>query len=139
MKPNLSFLAVVVLVFGFSALTLAQQPTTTNTKAPAKTEPKTMMEHKDKMAPQKLNKDEIIALQNALLKGGFYKGTANGALDTATKQALRDYQKANQLKVTGEPSKEVLNKLGIVYTEHHAKTPEHSAMKKSEPAKNNQP
>lgn len=132
MKRNLSFMLAAALVLGFSAFALAQQPATTVAKQPVKTEHKTMMAH------FKLSKEESIALQNALSKDGFYKGTASGVIDAATKQALRDYQKANQLKITGEPNKETLDKLGVAFTEPHGKTAEHPAAKKSEPAKSNQ-
>lgn len=138
MKRNLSFMLATALALSFSAFAFAQKPATTDAKQPVKTEHKAMMEHKEKMEHLKLNKEEIIALQNALTKDGFYKGTANGIIDTATKQALRDYQKANQLKITGEPNKATLDKLGVAYAEHHAKTAEPPMMKKSEPAKNNQ-
>ncbi len=132
MKRNLTFLLATALALCFSAFALAQQPTATDAKQPAKTPPKTMMAHKEKMEHMKLNKEEITALQNALSKNGFYKGTANGVIDTATQRALREYQKANKLKVTGAPDKATLDKLGVAYTMPHAKPAEHSMQKKAE-------
>ena len=127
MKRNLSLALVIALALSFSAFAWAQQPAATEHKqaaAPAKTEQKAMTESKDKTAHLKLNKEEITALQNALHKNGFYKGTANGIIDAPTKQAIRDYQKASKLKVTGEPNKETLDKLGVAYTMSHAKPAE---------------
>jgi peptidoglycan hydrolase-like protein with peptidoglycan-binding domain len=126
MKRNLSFALAIALALSFSAFAWAQQPAATEhkqTAAPAKTEQKAM-ESKDKTAHLKLNKEEITTLQNTLHKDGFYKGTSNGIIDTPTKQAIRDYQKANKLKVTGEPNKETLDKLGVAYTMPHAKPAE---------------
>lgn len=120
MKRILSFVLVIVLVLSFSVMIFAQQATpkkqTTErakTVQPAKTEQKATTEHKEHL---KLNKDEIISLQNALAKAGVYKGKVDGVLGKATKRALRKYQKANNLKVTGEPNEETLTKLGVSYT-----------------------
>lgn len=127
MKRNFSFALAFALALSFSTFAWAQQPGTTANKqmaAPAKTEQKAMTETKDKTAHLMLNKEEITALQNTLIKDGFYKGTANGVIDTATQKALREYQKANKLKVTGEPNKETLDKLGVAYTMPHAKPAE---------------
>ncbi len=127
MKHNLSLALAIALTLSFSAFAWAQQSGTSankQTAAPAKTEQKAMTENKDKTANLKLNKEEITALQNTLGKDGFYKGTANGIIDAATKQAIRDYQKASKLKITGEPNKETLDKLGVAYTTPHAKPAE---------------
>lgn len=127
MKRNLSFALAIALALSFSAFAWAQQAATTANKqaaAPAKTEQKAMTENKDKTMNLKLNKEEITALQNVLHKDGFYKGTTNGIIDAATKQAIRDYQKASKLKVTGEPNKETLDKLGVAYTMPHTKPAE---------------
>lgn len=119
MKHQLTFVMAGVLVLGFSALVLAQPPAASQTKAPAtSTAQKTMLAHQ---AHLNLNKDETMALQNALIKAGDYKGVANGKLDKATQAALRQYQTTNKLKVTGWPDRETLDKLGVQYSEpaHH--------------------
>jgi peptidoglycan hydrolase-like protein with peptidoglycan-binding domain len=119
MKRFISF--AVILVLSFAAMGLAQQATTPVEKKQAKAPAKAMAAT---TAPLKLTKDEIIALQNALITAKAYKGKASGILDAATKHALRQYQRDNKLKVTGEPNKETLDKLGVAYTMPHAKPAE---------------
>ena len=87
-----------------------------------------------------LNKDEIMALQNALIKAKAYSGKVNGMLDPATTSALMHYQKSNKLKATGEPDAETLHKLGVAYSASAAKpmgqTTAHAAdVKKQEAGK----
>ena len=134
MKRIIFFVSAMALVLAFSALSFAQQTTSTakkQTTASAKAMPKTMKEHKGKMESLKLSKDEIIALQNALTKANVYKGQANGTLDSATKNAIREYQTTNKLQITGEPNAETLQHLGVSYK---AMTTAHPMEKKTEPA-----
>lgn len=123
MKRTTSLALAAVAVLSFSAMVFAQQTTKTTDKkqatAPVKNEQKAAMEQKATMSSietVQLNKEEIIALQNALIKAKTYKGKASGMLDMSTKDAIRSYQKANKLKVTGEPNQETLHKLGVHYT-----------------------
>jgi len=105
----------MLLVLSFSALMVAQ-PQTTGTAE--KKQEAVKAEQKAKVAAAehiRLTKSEIMALQDSLAKAGFYKGKANGILNTGTKKALREYQKANNLKVTGTPTEETLAKLHISY------------------------
>jgi len=117
MKRIISFAAAAVLVLSLAATGFAQQATKPMAKqqmtAPAKAEHKRM---RDTTAPLKLTKEEMTALQNALIAAKAYHGKANGMLDAATKAALRRYQQDNKLKVTGEPNAETLNKLGVSRT-----------------------
>lgn len=135
MKRMRYFLPAAALVLSFSALAPAQEATTTPEKKPATmAEHKPMMEQKSTLAV-KLTKDEITALQNALSKARVYKGKANGTLDTATQEALREYQKSNKLTITGEPDHETLHKLGIYYAAWSKKsaTPAATTTKPSTP------
>lgn len=63
-----------------------------------------------------LNKTEVIALQDALAKAGYYKEKSTGNFGPKTREALAAYQKANNLQVTGKPDEETLNKLGVAHT-----------------------
>lgn len=56
-------------------------------------------------------KDQIKEAQQGLTKAGFYKGEPSGKLDRQTQQALRAYQKANKLPVTGHLNEKLLAKL----------------------------
>ncbi|MGH7450838.1 MAG: peptidoglycan-binding domain-containing protein [bacterium] len=122
MKRIIAIAFIAVLTLSLAAMGLAQQATKPmekkQTTAPAKAEHKAMTATTEHL---KLAKDEIIALQNALINAKVYKGKANGNLDMATKRALRKYQQDNKLKVTGEPNEATLIKLGVSYT--HNETP----------------
>ncbi len=134
MNRHLTFTLVTALVFGFSAMVLAQDSTTTTqTKQDsAKTVQKATPAHQHHT---NLSKEEIIALQNALIKTGDYKGEANGKLDEATQQAIRHYQKTNKLKETGWPNKKTLDKLGVAYAKPAPQQNTTQAQeKKAEPA-----
>jgi peptidoglycan hydrolase-like protein with peptidoglycan-binding domain len=55
--------------------------------------------------------DQIKEAQTGLAKGGYYKGKPTGQFNGDTRKALRAYQKANKLPVTGRLNDDVLNKL----------------------------
>lgn len=55
--------------------------------------------------------DQIKEVQAGLAKAGYYKGKTSGQFNADTRKALRAYQKANRLPVTGRLSDDVLNKL----------------------------
>jgi peptidoglycan hydrolase-like protein with peptidoglycan-binding domain len=56
-------------------------------------------------------KEQIREAQAGLAKAGYYKGQPTGVLDRRTRKALRSYQKANKLPVTGRLNQEQLEKL----------------------------
>jgi peptidoglycan hydrolase-like protein with peptidoglycan-binding domain len=56
-------------------------------------------------------KDQIKEAQEGLAKAGFYKGKETGMLDRSTRKAIRKYQKANKLPVTGRLDNDLLTKL----------------------------
>jgi Putative peptidoglycan binding domain len=59
----------------------------------------------------KWTKDQITQAQQGLAKAGYYKGTPTGKYDKATRHAIRAYQKANKLPVTGRLDNSLLTKL----------------------------
>ncbi len=62
-------------------------------------------------------KDQINQAQ-ALLKGrGFYGGDQTGKLDDATRDGLKKFQTAENIKVTGTLNKLTLEKMGIALTD----------------------
>jgi hypothetical protein len=56
-------------------------------------------------------KDQIKEAQAGLAKAGYFKGEPNGVLGKKTRKAIRAYQKANNLPVTGRLDDELLTKL----------------------------
>lgn len=64
--------------------------------------------------PLILHADEtVFATQKKLAQLGFYKGTADGQMGSQTAAAIRRYQIAENLKVTGELNRQTLERLGI--------------------------
>ena len=60
-----------------------------------------------------LSSDQIKRAQEALKAKGMNPGTISGANDPTTQQAVRDFQKANNLPVTGVLDPNTLDKLGV--------------------------
>ena len=58
-----------------------------------------------------LTKDNRIALQKGLTRAGYDTGGADGILGPKSLGAVRDYQRANGLEVTGVPSQALLQRL----------------------------
>ena len=59
-----------------------------------------------------LTKDDRITLQQRLAAQGFDPGGADGVIGSKTRAAISDYQARNGLPVTGEPSRDLLRRLG---------------------------
>ena len=98
--------ALVALTMGPA---LAQSSTGATTAASTKTEAKATT-HKP-MRHAAWTKDQIKEAQEALAKGGYYKGQPTGNWNKATAAALRAWQKANKMPATGRLSDEILEKL----------------------------
>jgi len=56
---------------------------------------------------------EITKAQQALKDDGFYSGSINGAMTESTREALRSFQEAKQLKVTGRIDRDTARQLGL--------------------------
>lgn len=61
--------------------------------------------------------DQIKQAQAILKQRNFYTGEQTGKLDTATRAGLKEYQKAESLKVTGTLNKVTLEKMSIALTD----------------------
>ncbi|MEO6590560.1 MAG: peptidoglycan-binding domain-containing protein [Pyrinomonadaceae bacterium] len=82
----------------------------------AKTE--TSSAEKPKRGPVfRANKDQVTEVQTKLKTGGMYSGEMTGTLDDATRDAIRKWQAANGVKVTGTLNKETLEKMGVELTD----------------------
>ena len=66
------------------------------------------------LLPVTLRADEtVLATQKKLAQLGYYKGEADGQTGSQTSAAIRRYQIAQNLKVTGELNRQTLDQLGI--------------------------
>jgi peptidoglycan hydrolase-like protein with peptidoglycan-binding domain len=63
------------------------------------------------------NKEQVNQAQEILKARGFYNGGTTGKLDEATRAGLKDYQKAEGIKVTGTLNKLTLEKMSIGLTD----------------------
>lgn len=61
-------------------------------------------------------KEQIMQAQKLLKDEGFYSGTATGIVNPATREALKKYQKANDLEDTGTVNQITLEKMDIQLT-----------------------
>ena len=61
--------------------------------------------------------DQIKQAQSLLKQRNFYTGEQTGKLNTATRAGLKEYQKAESLKMTGTLNKVTLEKMGIALTD----------------------
>jgi hypothetical protein len=60
-----------------------------------------------------LSSDQVKRVQEALKAKGMNPGTISGTMNPTTQQALRDFQKANNLPVTGVLDQNTADKLGV--------------------------
>ena len=57
--------------------------------------------------------NEVSKIQKALKERGYYTGSIDGIFGTATKKAVEQFQRDNNLKVDGIAGKQTLSALGI--------------------------
>lgn len=82
-----------------------------------------------------VSSDDIKKAKEALKAKGLNPGPIDGTLDSKTQQALRDFQKANKLPVTGVLDAQTAEKLGVT-TEKGAipgRAPSGSSLPKDSP------
>ena len=110
MKNILTLTLLVLCVFNTTVFaqssTSSTSTTQTGTKQGAKRGP-----------VFRATKEQINQAQGLLKERGFYAGEKLGKLDDATRDALRKYQHAEGLKVTGTLNKITLEKMSIPLTE----------------------
>jgi peptidoglycan hydrolase-like protein with peptidoglycan-binding domain len=77
----------------------------------------------DKATPSKrgpvfrATKDQITQAQRLMKERGMYAGEETGKLDDATREGLKKFQTASNIKATGTLNRETLEKMGITLTD----------------------
>ena len=105
-------LAVALSLFVLSSIGVAGQNATSATKGTSANA------NTKKRGPIfRATKDQINQAQTLLKNRGFYTGGQSGKLDDATRDGLKKYQTAENIKVTGTLNKLTLEKMGIVLTD----------------------
>lgn len=104
----------LTLLFVFSAAAVGQTPDSSRRREKGQS----ASDSERKRGPVfRANKDQVNQAQSILKSRGFYTGETTGKLDTATRSGLKEYQKAEGLKVTGTLNKATLEKMGIELTD----------------------
>lgn len=115
-RQMIGTVALLSVLAAGSALAQGSTPPAAAPAAPAKQEAPAKTTEK-KAAPAKSARhanwtaDQIKSAQDALTKGGYYKGKSTGKWNKATSAALKAWQKANKMPASGRLSDEVLQKL----------------------------
>ena len=60
-----------------------------------------------------VSSDSVRSAQQQLRQDGFYNGPVNGQMNQGTRAALRQYQKQNNLPVTGQVTRDTAQSMGI--------------------------
>lgn len=112
MKKTLTALLTVLLLSSFA---LAIQ--NNNSSATSTTTNANNTNTKKRGPVFRANKEQIKQAQAILKQRGFYAGEQTGKLDPETREGLKKYQGAEQLKVTGTLNKVTLEKMNIQLTD----------------------
>jgi peptidoglycan hydrolase-like protein with peptidoglycan-binding domain len=72
-----------------------------------------MQSRSGRTAGQHWSKDKVKEIQEALKTKGFDPGAADGVIGHKTNQAIREFQKSNNLQVTGRVDDKTASALGV--------------------------
>jgi hypothetical protein len=61
----------------------------------------------------KISEADVQNIKQALMSKGLNPGPMNGSMDSQTQQAIREFQRTNNLRVTGEVDQQTAEKLGV--------------------------
>ncbi len=106
-------LVCLSLLFVFATSVIAQNANSSTT-TPSGTAAKST---KKRGPIFKANKDQIQQAQKILKDRTFYAGEQTGKLDPDTRDGLKKFQAAENLKVTGTLNKVTLEKMGVALTD----------------------
>jgi len=111
MKKLLTLTLLLSLLFVYSIAASAQNSSTTSKTAAGSSSSR-------KRGPVfRANKEQVNQAQAILKARGLYSGGTTGKLDDATRAGLKEYQRAEGLKVTGTLNKLTLEKMSIELTD----------------------
>jgi peptidoglycan hydrolase-like protein with peptidoglycan-binding domain len=66
-----------------------------------------------KESPALVQTNDVIKMQQALQDRGYYHGKVDGVMGLRTRASIREFQKAENLPVTGETDLKTARKLGV--------------------------
>jgi peptidoglycan hydrolase-like protein with peptidoglycan-binding domain len=91
----------------------SQQPGTSSKSGISRSEGTGMQAGTESRGAGKWSKDKVKAIQEALKNKGFDPGAADGVVGPRTGQALREFQKSQNLQVTGRIDDKTASALGV--------------------------
>ena len=94
------FILSVIATFSFCMPAAAQTNMQTTPLQPQQEQ--LLAQQQDQTARTGLSRDQIREVQRDLLGKGYYSGPVDGTFGPKTERALREFQKAQQLPVTGQ-------------------------------------
>lgn len=107
-------MAVLTLLLAFSINAMAQNENSNSQSSSGSTARNTNATKK-RGPVFRATKDQIKQAQIILKQRGFYAGEQTGKLDDDTRAGLKQYQQAENLKVTGTLNKITLEKMNIMW------------------------
>ena len=102
------------LLFALAIVTAAQN---TNSSTTSSDTNKRSSGNRKRGPVFRASKEQIKEAQGILKGRSFYTGEGTGKLDAATRASLKEYQKAEGLKITGTLNKSTLEKMGVALTD----------------------
>jgi peptidoglycan hydrolase-like protein with peptidoglycan-binding domain len=112
MKMNLTAVLLVLLLSPFALAFQSGNSITSSTPNRANTN-----SNRKRGPVFRASKEQIKQAQAILKQRGFYNGGATGKLDPETREGLKKYQEAENMKVTGTLNKVTLEKMSIQLTD----------------------
>ena len=109
-------MAVLTLLLAFSTNAVAQNENA-NAKSSSNRSAQNTNAPKKRGPVFRATKDQIKQAQAILKQRGFYAGEQTGKLDDDTRAGLKQYQKAENIKVTGTLNKLTLEKMNVTLTD----------------------
>lgn len=103
----------LLLAFSLAMATQNQNGNSNSTASPTKSN----AARKKRSPIFRATADQIKQAQAILKQRSFYSGEQTGKLDADTRSALKKYQQAESLKVTGTLNRITLEKMGIALTD----------------------
>jgi peptidoglycan hydrolase-like protein with peptidoglycan-binding domain len=89
----------------------AQAPAVATPAAPATLVNIPVPQPRPENAPPRPRPDLVIEIQRELVRHGYYDGAVDGTLSPRTSQAIREFEQAQGLRATGEPSEALLGQI----------------------------
>ena len=108
---------VLSILLALSAVVLAQETNQNTNKGNANKTNTNKSANANRKPIFRANADQIKQAQSILKQRNFYSGEQTGKLDDPTRAGLKEYQKAEGIKVTGTLNKVTLEKMGVTLTD----------------------